>query len=555
MGSFSIKNELKNLPTCAGVYIMHKKGGEVIYVGKAKNLKNRVKQYFQKGTPHTSKIEMMIQNIDYFEYIVVDNELESLILESNLIKEYRPRYNTLLKDDKNYPYIKMTTSEKYPRIFMVHRKERDNETYFGPYMSYGIVNDVLDFVKDNYKLRLCSTSIDKSKKEYKSCLYYHLGMCLAPCVKRCDSKYKKVACDVKKLLKGDIKDIISELTKQMNKLSNKELYEEAIKIRDKIKSIEDISEKQKIDSREEVDKDVVGMYRKNDVALVQIFEIRAGNIIDRDIHILNIDTADTDEDIIKNFIKQYYNEPALLPKEIWLPITIDEKKLFEDFVNRDKIKCKLVIPKIGEKHKLIELATKNAKIQYDQRVSRHIREEKNINVAMDILKRLTGLININRLESYDISNTMGTLSVASMVVWENGNFKKNDYRKFRIKTIEGADDYGSIREVLERRIKHIIDEDYKFGKMPSILLIDGGEKQVESALMILNKYRVEIPVMGMVKDDNHRTRGLIYKGQEIDLKDYKELFMLITKIQDETHRFAIEYHRHLRGKEMLRGKK
>ena len=552
MSDFNIEEELKKLPTSPGVYLMHKFDGEVIYVGKAKNLKNRVKQYFSPSYNKTSKIEQMVSNIDHFEYIVVDNELESLILESNFIKEYRPRYNTLLKDDKNYPYIKITTEEKYPRVFMVHRKGKDSSTYFGPYMSGGIVKEALSYIKENYKLRLCKLDLNSEKKNsYKTCLYYHLDMCLAPCVNKDDTEYKKQVEEVKDFLSGNTKGIIKSLESKMEECSENEEYEKAAIYRDKIVTINEITEKQKIVSKEEFDKDIVGMYRNKDIAMIQIFEVRDGSIIDRSNNILNIDPNDTDSEVISSFIKQYYNETYFLPKEIWIPVEVDEKELFDEWLSRDKKKCKLVSPKKGDKDKLVKLASTNAKIQYDQRVAKYVREEKELSIAYDDLKKMTGLDEIKRFESFDISNTAGVLNVASMVVWEGKGFKKNDYRKFKLKTITGPDDYGSLEEVLTRRIERFISDDSKFNSLPSIFLIDGGLGQVNVVEGVLNKYQIDIPVMGMVKDDKHRTRGLVYNGVEIDLSNYKELFKLITKIQDETHRFAIEYHRSLRSKEMV----
>lgn len=552
MSDFNIEKELSKLPTSPGVYLMHKADGEVIYVGKAKNLKNRVKQYFSSSYKKTTKIEQMVMNIDYFEYIVVDNELESLILESNLIKEYRPRYNTLLKDDKNYPYIKLTVDEDYPRVFMVHRKSKDKALYFGPYMSGGIVKEALDYIKENYKLRLCKMDLSKPKKSAtKTCLYYHLDMCSAPCVNRDKSEYWKEVNEIKDFLGGNIKDIVKELEKKMTECSAEERYEEAALYRDKISIINEITEKQKIDSREEFDKDIIGMYRDRGIAVIQIFEVRDGNIIDRNSNILNIDDSDTDSEIISSFIKQYYNETFFLPREIWIPCDIEEKELFDEWLSRDRIKCKIVVPKRGEKDKLVKLASLNAKIQYDQRVAKYIREEKELQVAYDDLKKMTGLDSITRLESFDISNTSGVLNVASMVVWEGKGFKKNDYRKFRLRTVDGPDDYASMREVLVRRIERFVKDDIKFNNLPSIFLIDGGRGQVHVAEEVLKEYNLDVPVMGMVKDDDHNTRGLVYNDIEIDLRDYKELFKLITKIQDETHRFAIEYHRSLRSKEMV----
>ena len=552
MSEFNIETELKRLPTSPGVYLMHKADGEVIYVGKAKNLKNRVKQYFSDSYKKTSKIQQMVSNIDRFEYIVVDNELESLILESNFIKEYRPRYNTLLKDDKNYPYIKLTTDETFPRVFMVHRKGKDKATYFGPYMSSGIIKEALDYIKENYKLRLCKLDLDNEKKtSYKTCLYYHLNMCSAPCINKDENTYMKEVKEVKDFLSGNTRGIIKELEIKMHKYSDNNEFEEAAKYRDKIRTINEITEKQKIDSKEEFDKDIVGMYRDKDIAMIQIFEVRDGNIIDRNTNILNIDVNDSDSEVISSFIKQYYNETFFLPKEIWLPCEIDEKELYDEWLSRDKKKCKLIIPKKGDKDKLVKLASLNAKIQYDQKVAKYVREEKDLSIAYDDLKKMTGINDIKRLESYDISNTSGVLNVASMVVWEGKGFKKNDYRKFRIKSLDGPDDYGSMNEVIHRRIERYEKDDAKFNSLPSIFLIDGGLGQVNVVEGVLKEYNIDIPDMGMVKDDSHRTRGLIYNGIEIDLNDYRELFKLITKIQDETHRFAIEYHRSLRTKEML----
>lgn len=552
MSDFNIENELKKLPTSPGVYLMHKFDGEVIYVGKAKNLKNRVKQYFSDSYQKTSKIEQMVANIDYFEYVVVDNELESLILESNFIKEYRPRYNTLLKDDKNYPYIKLTTDEAFPRVFKVHRKSKDKATYFGPYMSGGIVKEALDYIKDNYKLRLCKLDLTNPKKnKHKTCLYYHLKMCSAPCINRDETSYMKEVNEVKDFLSGNTKGIIKELERKMNECSDEDRFEEAAIYRDKIITINEITEKQKIDSKEEFDKDIVGMYREKDIAMIQIFEVRDGNIIDRNTNILNIDEKDTDEEVISSFIKQYYNETFFLPKEIWIPVEIDEKELFDEWLSRDIKKCKIITPKKGTKDKLVKLASLNAKIQYDQKVAKYVREEKELAIAYDDLKKITGVDEVKRLESYDISNTSGVLNVASMVVWEGKGFKKNDYRKFRIKTVQGPDDYASMTEVITRRIERFEKDDSKFNKLPSIFLIDGGLGQVGVVEEALKNYQIDIPVVGMIKDDNHRTRGLVYNGVEIDLHGYKELFRLITKIQDETHRFAIEYHRSLRSKEML----
>ena len=555
MENFDIKEELKKLPDKPGVYLMHKEGGEIIYVGKAKNLKNRVRQYFNESYKKSNKILQMVSNIDYFEYIVVDNELESLILEANLIKEYRPRYNTLLKDDKNYPYIKVTVNEDFPRVFFVHRKSKDNAKYFGPYKSGNSAKTVIDFIKSAYKLRSCrmpirSDNINNNNKKYKECLYYHLNMCLAPCIDNSIiDEYKDNVKQVLEFLSGKFDNAIENLSKKMEEASNAENFEKAIEYRDKINSIYDISERQKIEQSKTDDKDIIGMYRASDLALIQIFEVRDGNIIDRSVNFLNIDENETDEDIYENFIKQYYNQTYFMPSEIWISKELEDKNLLEEWLskNADK-KVKIVVPKIGQNDKLVKLANMNAKIQWDQRAHSHVKEKNDIDIALSDLCKITGLDEVNRLESYDISNTAGSINVASMVVFEGYNFKKNDYRKFRIKTVAGPDDYASMREVIDRRVKHFIDNDMKFGALPSIFLIDGGLGQVAVAKEVLDQYVIDIPVIGMVKDDNHKTRALVYDGYEVDLKNFKELFKLITRIQDETHRFAIEYHKSLRTK-------
>ncbi len=572
MEGFNISDELKKLPDKAGVYIMHKKGGEVIYVGKAKNLKNRVRQYFNESYKKTNKILQMVNNIDYFEYIVVDNELESLILESNYIKEYRPKYNTLLKDDKNYPYIKVTINEDFPRVLFVHRKYEDKSKYYGPYKSVGIVYQVLDYIKKNYRIRNCKMPIHKenvldkhfdsdkllvipnNKTKKKECLYYHLKMCMAPCIdKSVYVDYNNQIKDICSLLNGNYEDVIKELKVLMDKASSENDFEHAIEYRDKINSIYEIQEKQKIDQKNDDDKDVVGIYKGEKVAIVQIFEIRDGNIINRNIHFLDIDKNDLEVDILESFIKQYYNDPYFLPSEILLPLELPDCDLITKWLSRNSNKkIKLTVPKIGKNEKLVELANTNAKIQYSQRLKKYEKERDEVNIAYDVLKRITGLDNIDRIESYDISNTAGSINVASMVVFEHGNFMKNEYRKFRIKTIVGSDDYGAMNEVINRRLSRYIENNDKFKILPSIFFIDGGAGQVHIVNKVLNEYNIDIPVFGMVKDDNHRTRGLIYNDIEIDLSDYKELFKLVTRIQDETHRFAIEYHKFLRSREQTK---
>ena len=516
MEGFNINEELNKLPTSPGVYIMHKAGGEIIYVGKAKNLKNRVRQYFNESYKKTNKILQMVHNIDYFEYIVVDNELESLILESNFIKEYRPKYNTLLKDDKNYPYIKVTINEDFPRVFFVHRKYDDNAKYFGPYKSAGTVYQILDYIKKNYKIRNCKMAITKKDNENhfddknapmvikngtkkKECLYYHLNMCLAPCIdKTVYDVYKNQLHDICLFLNGDFNEIIKNLKSLMNEASNNNDFEHAIKYRDQINSIYEIEERQKIDQKTDSDIDVVGFYKGEKVAVVQIFEIRDGNIINRNVHFLDIDQNDLDVDILESFIKQYYNDPYFLPSEILLPFNLNEEDLISKWLSRDKKKIKIVVPKIGQNEKLVKLATTNAKIQYEQRSKKYEKEKNEIKIAYNTLEKIIGDTNIDRIESYDISNTAGSINVASMVVFQHGNFMKNEYRKFRIKTVEKSDDYASMREVITRRINRYKENSEKFANLPSLFLIDGGIGQVNIVKDVLNEYNINIPIMGMV---------------------------------------------------------
>ncbi|MCQ2609787.1 MAG: excinuclease ABC subunit UvrC, partial [Lachnospiraceae bacterium] len=442
-----------------------------------------------------------------------------------------------------------------------YRKYDDDCKYFGPYKSKLSVNYVLEFVKKNYKIRTCnknektfiSDNTDKTRSKLrKECLYYHIGMCLAPCIRDdVKNEYDDNIKEVTKLLSGNIKPVIDGLKEKMLKLSNEEKFEECMDIRDKIYSIEDISTKQKIDAKTDTNTDVIGIYKEGNVALIQVFEIREGKIVDRFVNILNIDKEDEDIDIILSFIKQYYNETYFLPSEIVLPCDIgEEKALIEKWLNRDNRKKVLLTENGGtDKKGLVKLANMNAKIQFAERVAKYKKDEKDIIEAKDTLKKITGLDVCERFESFDISNTQGAYNVASLVVYDGFNFKKNDYRKFRIKSFEGADDYGAMREVIERRISHAVEKkEKKYWRLPDIFLIDGGLGQVNVVLEVLKKYDIDVPVMGMVKDDNHRTRGLVYQDMEIDLHDYKELFKLITKIQDETHRFAIEYHKSLRSK-------
>ncbi|MDO5564619.1 MAG: excinuclease ABC subunit UvrC [Eubacteriales bacterium] len=552
---FNIDEELKKLPKSPGVYLMHDKNGEIIYVGKAKNLFNRVHQYFQKVNNRTQKIEIMISNIDYFEVIVVDNELESLILEANLIKENKPRYNTLLKDDKNYPYIKITIYEEYPRILFVRSKSNDKSIYFGPFKSTYDVREVLDLVKKTYKIRSCNIPIKKNSNAKRECLYYHLGYCIAPCInKNIKNEYDNNIKSAISFLNGKYEDTLLLLDKQMEKLSLEEEYEDAAKIRDLIFSIRNLKEKQKINQNNFIDKDIIGLYKEDEYASLQIFILRDGKIIDRISKIMSIDKEDKSEEILQDFIKQFYNDSPFIPNEIFIPIKLkeDENDLLEKWLSKNKKKkTHLLYPIKGNNAKLINLTNTNAKISLKQFLEKNKKKEDSLINAIQYLKNVLNIDSLHRIESYDISNISGTNSVGSMVCFIDGKMSKKDYRKFKIRNVLGPNDYLSIKEVIERRIGHLNAENY-----PNLLLIDGGMQQVNVTKKVLEEHNISIPICGMVKDDKHRTRGLLFNNKEVLFNNSqynysKEAFKLITNIQDETHRFAISYHKLLRSKEQI----
>lgn len=550
---FNISEELKKLPKSPGVYLMHDKTGDIIYVGKAKNLFNRVHQYFQEGHKRTQKINQMISHIAYFEYIVVDTELESLILEANLIKENMPRYNTLLKDDKNYPYIKLTTNETYPRIILSRRRYNDKAVYFGPFRSANDVKELINLVRKTYKLRSCQMTINENKNQKRECLYFHIDACLAPCVnKNIKEEYSNNVKEAVDFLNGKYENALDLYNKKMIEYSQNEEFEKAAQCRDIIFSINSLKDKQKINQNFD-DRDIIGLYKENDYAAIQLFVVRDGKIVDRISKILAVDIEDETSKIMEDFIKQYYNDSPFIPSEILLSENIqeDEKILLEKWLSRNNTnskKTKLTTPKIGNKEKLIMLANNNAKISLKLYLDRNKNKNESINKALDELKTLLSIDSLHRIESYDISNISGTNSVASMVCFIDGLESKKDYRKYKIKTVEGANDYASMEEVLSRRLSKIDITDNE-NETINLLLIDGGKGQVNVALSVVKKLGLKIPVCGMVKDDNHRTRGLWYNDKEIALG--KESFKLVTNIQDETHRFAITYHKLLRSKEQI----
>lgn len=555
---FIIEEELKKIPDNPGVYQMKNCFGEVIYIGKAKNLKKRVRQYFQSKN-HSNKIQAMIKNIYEFEYIITDNELEALILEANYIKKYKPKYNTLLRDDKQYPYIKISLGEKYPRILKVREVKKDGGKYYGPYTSNYAVNEIIDLIGSLYKLRKCSLKLDGTKIAKRPCLNYHINKCLAPCMGVVyQNEYKKEVDKTIAFLSGKEEEILDGLKCDMIKASENLDFEEAAKLRDKIKAIELISEKQKIVSlTSNTDQDVIGSAMGIDEACIQVFFIRNGKIVGREHYILSNTENETREQIISSFVAQFYTGYVYIPKEIYIETEIEERELIEKLLS-EKRGNKVIIktPQKGDKNMLIKMIKKNA-LEILEKSSQRIK--KNIDESMNALKEIQKLLELEtvpvRMESYDISNIQGVQSVASMVVFENGVAKKSDYRRFKIKTVEGPDDYSSMEEVLERRLNRglsDIEENTSFNKMPDLLLIDGGKGQVNVALKVLKNYGVKIPVCGMIKDDKHTTRGLIYNGKEIELKKTDIVYRLIYKIQEETHRFAIDYHRNLRDKSLFK---
>ena len=535
---------------------MHDKHDEIIYVGKAISLKNRVRQYFQSSRNKTAKIEKMVSRIARFEYIITDSELEALVLECNLIKEHRPRYNTMLKDDKTYPYIKVTTDEPFPRVLFSRTMKKDKCRYFGPYTSAGAVKDTIDLIHKLWKIRTCSRNLPKDIGKDRPCLNYHIKQCSAPCQGYIsEAEYKKSVSEVIEFLDGKYTPVLTMLEEKMMAASDSMEYEQAIEYRELLNSVKQVAQKQKITSQSMEDRDVIAMARDEADAVVQVFFVRDGKMIGREHFRVSASTADNNYQIIGSFVKQFYAGTPFIPREIWVQEKFPEMDLIAEWLTKRRGQAvKFLVPKKGQKERLVELAEKNAKLVLDQDKDKIKREELRTIGAMNQVGEWLGLGKVRRMEAYDISNISGFESVGSMVVFEDGRPKRNDYRKFKIKGIEGADDYGSMREVLTRRFTHGLKEQKEskeiggFSSFPDLILMDGGKGQVNVALQVLDDLRLNIPVCGMVKDDYHRTRGLYYENQEIAIDKNSEAFRLITRIQDEAHRFAIEYHRSLRSK-------
>ena len=557
---FIIEEELKKLPAKPGVYIMHGEKDEIIYVGKAISLKNRVRQYFQSSRNKGAKIERMVTHITRFEYIITDSELEALVLECNLIKEHRPKYNTMLKDDKSYPFIKVTVHEPYPRVLFARRMKKDKARYFGPYTSGGAVKDVIELVRKLYQVRSCNRSLPRDTGKDRPCLYYHMKQCKAPCQGYVSQEeYRKNINKVIKFLNGDFQGAISELMEKMQKASEEMRYEDAMEYRDLISSIRKIGERQKITGYGQEDRDIIAVAMddsedlRDQDAVVQVFFIRDGRLIGRDHFYLRVAKGDTKAQVLSSFLKQFYAGTPFIPSEIMLQSEIEDADIIEEWLSgRRKQKVHIRVPKKGTKEKLVELALENARMVLAKDRERIRREEGRTIGAVHEVEEWLGLKNVVRMEAYDISNISGFESVGSMVVYEKGRPKRSDYRKFKIKWVQGPNDYASMEEVLTRRFTHESNGEFdSFARLPDLILMDGGRGQVNIALKVLNELGISIPVCGMVKDDHHRTRGLYFNNVEIPIDTSGEGFRLITRIQDEAHRFAIEYHRSLRSREQV----
>ena len=551
-GFFDIEEELKKLPDKPGVYIMHDEKDEIIYVGKAISLKNRVRQYFQSSRNHTNKIKQMVFNIRRFEYIITDSELEALVLECNLIKLHRPRYNTMLKDDKTYPFIKITVNEPFPRIISSREMKRDKARYFGPFTSGKAVNDTIELLNKTYGIRTCRRNLPKDTGKERPCLNYHIGQCTAPCQGYISQEdYGKLIDQCIDFLEGRYNGITRKLTGLMYEASEKMEFEQAAAYRNMLESVKFVSQKQKITNSDMQDRDIVAASIDYKDCVVQVFFIRNGKMIGREHYHMRLAGDEKRSEIITDFIKQYYAGTPYIPPEIMLQENlIDEELIGRWLTERAGHNVKFLVPKRGQKEKLVELAEKNANMVLNQDREKILKEEARTTGAVKEIERLTGLHDIHRMEAFDISNISGAQPVGSMVVFTDGRPRKNDYRKFRIKTVTGPDDYSSMREVLTRRLTH--ESDSSFDIKPDLIMMDGGNGQVNIALEVLNDLNISIPVCGMVKDDNHRTRALWYNGKEVEINTGSEAFKLITRIQDEAHRFAIEFHRNLRSREQVK---
>lgn len=562
---FNIEEELKKLPDTPGVYIMHDARDAIIYIGKAVSLRKRVHQYFQASHNEGIKKAQMVKQIARFEYIITDSELEALVLECNLIKEHRPKYNTMLRDDKTYPYIRVTLGEDFPRVLFSRQQKKDKSRYFGPYTSAGAVKDTIELINKLYQLRTCSRNLPKDTGKDRPCLNYHIHQCMAPCQAYISKEeYRRRVEAAVEFLNGNYAPIMKSLEEKMNQASEQLEFEKAIEYRELLGSVRQIAQKQKITHTDGEDKDIVALAADDRDAVVQVFFIRDGKLIGRDHFYVKIGNEDSKGQILTTFLKQFYSGTPFIPREIMLQEEIEEREVLAEWLSEKRGgKVYIRVPQKGMKEKLVELAKKNAELVLSQDREKIKREEGRTIGALKEIEKLLGLEGLTRVEAFDISNINGFETVGSMIVYEKGKPKRSDYRKFKLRSVTGPDDYASMYEVLTRRFTHGMREQEEledkelskeygsFTRFPDLIMMDGGRGQVNIALKVLEELKLNIPVSGMVKDDNHRTRGLYYNNVEIPIDRSSEGFKLITRIQDEAHRFAIEYHRSLRSKEQV----
>jgi excinuclease ABC subunit C len=565
---FDIQEELSKLPEQPGVYIMHDKNDVIIYIGKAISLRKRVRQYFQPSHDEGIKKKQMVEHIAWFEYVITDSELEALVLECNLIKEHHPKYNTMLRDDKTYPYIRVTVGEDYPRILFSRQMKKDHSRYFGPYTSAGAVKDTIELMNKIYHLRTCSRKLPQDMGQERACLNYHIHQCDAPCQGKISKEdYRRKVEEALEFLNGNYKPVIKMLQEQMQRASEDLEFEKAIEYRELLASVQQIAQKQKITNSDGEDKDIIALASDDTDAVVQVFFIRNGKLIGRDHFHVRVGTEEQQENILTDFVKQFYSGTPFIPREIMLQQDIEDREVLEEWLTRKRgRKVTIRIPQKGMKERLVDLAARNARLVLDQDKEKIKREEGRTIGAVKEIEKLLGMKDLNRMEAYDISNINGFETVGSMIVFEKGKAKKSDYRKFKLRTITGPDDYASMQEVLTRRFLHGMQEQEElkekelpdavgsFTRFPDLILMDGGRGQVNICLSVLEELGISIPVCGMVKDDNHNTRGLYFNNVELPIDRHSEGFKLITRIQDEAHRFAIEYHRSLRSKAQVHSK-
>lgn len=553
---FHIEEELKKLPDLPGVYLMKDHTGHIIYVGKAINLKNRVRQYFQSSKNHSIKVKKMVQHIESFEYIITRSEVEALVLECNLIKKFDPKYNIRLKDDKTYPYIKINIQDAFPKMTIVRQMKKDGARYFGPYTNVSAMWEIVEIIKNTWPLRTCSRNLPKDIGKERACLNCHIGKCLAPCDGKISQEdYKKMIEEVLNFLSGKYKEVIKKLQEDMLVASEDLQFEKAAQLRDQIMAIEKIEQKQTATLSSMLDQDIIAFAKNPEDTLIQIYFVRQGKLVGREHFYLQGTEDETIEDVFRDFVVQFYANATFIPKEVVIERVPSEQEVLESYLAEKRgSKVHLIIPQKGNKHGLMELARKNAEVTLSQFGDQIKKEQERTKGAVKEIQMAMGLDKVPyRMEAYDISNTQGIQSVGGMVVFEGGKPKKSDYRKFKIKSIFGPNDYGSLEEVLDRRFNRMKTEEKSssFSKMPDLILMDGGKGQVSVAEKVMQKYQLHIPICGMVKDDRHRTRGLLYQGEEILFETRSEGFKLITRIQDEVHRFSIEYHKKLRGKAQI----